>query len=145
VRRDDGHGHGGPVTTRVGNAVVVTLPRELDDGTLHALRTSVMERLRQARVRAVVFEASGLDMIDAAEFEDLAAVARSASWLGVRPMLVGLSAGIVGYIVDAGLDTSAFEPYGTLDDALAVAAASSDDVVPRRDPEVPGDEASDAS
>jgi anti-anti-sigma regulatory factor len=108
-----------PIVTRVGPALIVTLPRELGDAALHALRTSVMERVRESRTRALVFEASGLDVVDASEFRALAAVARSAAWLGVRPMLVGLTPGIVGYLVDAALDTSAFTPFGTLDDALA--------------------------
>lgn len=109
-------------TTRVGGALIVTLPRELDDAALTALRGRTLDQVRSAGVRAVVFEASGLDVVDAEEFGALAAVARAAAWLGVRPMLVGLSAGLVRYLVDAELDTSAFAPFGTLDDALAALA-----------------------
>jgi anti-anti-sigma regulatory factor len=110
----------GPVVTRIGEALIVTLPREIDDPALQSLRQGVLDRVRRTRVRAVIFEASGLDLIDAAEFHALSSVARGAVWLGVRAMLVGLSAGIVAYLVDAAIDTSAFEPFGTLDDALAV-------------------------
>jgi anti-anti-sigma regulatory factor len=109
----------GPVVTRIGEALIVTLPREIDDAALLGLRAGVLDRVRRTRIRAVIFEASGLDLIDAAEFHGLAAVAGGAVWLGVRAMLVGLSAGIVAYLVDAAVDTSAFEPFGTLDDALA--------------------------
>jgi anti-anti-sigma regulatory factor len=119
---------GGAVVTRIGGALVVTLPRELTDATLAALRGSLLAQLRAARARAIVFEASGLDMIDATEFAELSTVARSAAWLGVRPMLVGLSAGIVGYLVHTGVDTNAFEPYRTLEDALAALSAGSDAV-----------------
>jgi anti-anti-sigma regulatory factor len=115
-------GDAGPVATRIGSALVVTLPREVDDATLAALRSQVLERARRGRIRALVFEASGLDVIDAVEFRGLAGVARGANWLGVRPMLVGLSAGIVRYLVDVAADTSDFEPFGTLDDALAALA-----------------------
>jgi anti-anti-sigma regulatory factor len=124
---DRPHGPGAAVTTRVGPALIVTLPRELDDDTLLALRTSVMDRVRSRRTKALVFETSGLELIDAEEFAALSAVARTAAWLGVRPMLVGLSPGIVAYLVDTGVDTSAFEPYGQLDDALAVLAPSRDE------------------
>lgn len=112
-----------PVTTRIGAAVVVTLPRELSDEVLHALRSDVLAKLQPWRARAIVFEASGLEMIDAAEFAALSAVAMGARWLGVRPMLVGLSAGVVAYLVHAASDTQAFEAYGQLDDALAAARA----------------------
>jgi anti-anti-sigma regulatory factor len=88
--------------------------------------------VRRNAPRAVVFEASGLDLIDAAEFAGLAASPAGAVWLGVRAMLVGLSAGIVAYLVDAAVDTSAFEPFGTLDDALAVAVAAAEPRGPRR-------------
>jgi anti-anti-sigma regulatory factor len=112
----------GPVVTQVGTSLVVTLPRELSDATLAALRSQVMERLQRGRMRELVFEASGLDVIDAAEFRALAAVARGASWLGVRPLLVGLSAGIVRYLVDVGADASDFDTFRTLDDALVAIA-----------------------
>jgi anti-anti-sigma regulatory factor len=121
--RAAGAASSGPTTTWVAQALVVTLPRELDDATITALRTDVMDRVRRAGTRALVFEASGLDMIDAAEFADLAAVARAATWLGVRPMLVGLSAGIVGYLAGTDVDTADFEPFRTLEDALATLAA----------------------
>jgi anti-anti-sigma regulatory factor len=122
-RREKWSGGGGPTVTRVGAALIVALPRELDEDALAALRGRTLDQLRQTGVRAVVFEASGLDVVDAEEFGALAAVARAAAWLGVRPMLVGLSAGLVRYLVDADLDTSAFAPFGTLDDALAALAA----------------------
>ena len=122
-RRETWTGGPGPTVTRVGAALIVALPRELDDDVLTALRGRTLDQVRHVGVRAVVFEASGLDVVDAEEFGALASVARAAAWLGVRPMLVGLSAGLVRYLVDADLDTSAFAPYGTLDDALAVLAA----------------------
>jgi anti-anti-sigma regulatory factor len=115
---------GTPTTTRIGSALVVTLPFELDDDALRGLRVDLLDRVRRARVRSVVLEASGLELIDAGEFEQLAAVARGAAWLGARTLLVGLSPGIVAYLVDAGADTSAFEPHASLDDALATLGAS---------------------
>lgn len=117
--RDAWSAGSGPTATRVGRALVVTLPRELDAGALAVLRGRVLERLRGDGVRAVVFEASGLELIDAEEFAALAATARAAAWLGVRPVLVGLTPGVVRYLVDTGADTSGFEPFGTLDDALS--------------------------
>ena len=68
-------------------------------------------------------EASGVDVVDAPGFGALAAVARAVGWLGARSMLVGLTPGLVRYLIDAEVDTSAFAPYGTLDDALAALAA----------------------
>ena len=123
-------GGGEAVVTRIGRALIVTLPRELSDATLASLRGGVLERLRATRAQAIVFEASGLDLIDAAEFADLSAVARTAAWLGVRPLLVGLSAGVVRYLIDTGVDTGAFEPYGTLEDALATLPPSSAESAP---------------
>ena len=122
-RRENWSGGTGPTVTRVGDALIVALPRELDEDVLGALRSRTLDQVRRAGVRAVVFEASGLDVVDAEEFRGLASIGRAAAWLGVRPMLVGLSAGIVRYLVDADLDTSAFTPFGTLDDALAALAA----------------------
>lgn len=115
---------GAATITRVGAALVVTLPRELDDETLLALRLDVLERVRHGRVRWIVMEASGLELIDAEEFTYLATIARGAAWLGARTLLVGLAAGIVAYLVDARVDVAPFEPYASLDDALARIAAA---------------------
>lgn len=112
-----------PITTRVGPALVVTLPRELDDDTLRALGRQALEALQRHGLRALVIEASGLDLLDASEFELLAAVARGAAWIGARTLLVGLSPGVVAYLVDAGVDASAFEPHANLDDALVALGA----------------------
>jgi len=119
---EDGAGNG-PVATRVGPALVVTLPRELDDATLRALRGEVLDTLRRSRSRALVLEASGLDLIDAEDFRQLTLVARTASLLGARPLLVGLSAGIVAYLIEAGVDTRGVRAYATLDDALVALGA----------------------
>jgi rsbT co-antagonist protein RsbR len=114
-----------PTANRVGSALVVTLPAELGDAAFALLRGATLERLRSARLRAIIFEASGLEFIDRREFEALSAIARSARWLGARALLVGLRPGIVAYLVGAGVDTGAFEPYATLDDALAVQGVAS--------------------
>ena len=119
---DDGAGSG-PVATRVGPALVVTLPRELDEATLRALRGDVLETLHRSRSRALVLEASGLDLIDAEDFRQLTLVARTAALLGVSPLLVGLSAGVVAYLIDAGVDTRGVRAYATLDDALVALGA----------------------
>jgi len=119
---EDGAGDG-PVATRVGPALVVTLPRELDDATLRALRGEVLDTLRRSRSRALVLEASGLELIDAEDFRQLTLVARTATLLGARPLLVGLSAGIVAYLIEAGVDTRGVRAYATLDDALVALGA----------------------
>jgi len=118
-RRTDQRDRDAATITRVGPALVLTLPREIDETTLRELRLQVAERLQHTRCGAIVIEASGMDVIDVAEFAELSAVARAARWFGARTLLVGLSAGIVGYLVDAEADTSAFEPHLSLDDALA--------------------------
>ena len=108
----------GPVVTRVGPALVVILPRELDDATLRSLRGEVLDALRRDRSRALVLEASGLDLVDTEDVRQLVLVARAAALLGVRPLLVGLSAGIVAFVVEAAIDTSGLDAFATLDDAL---------------------------
>jgi len=111
-----------PVSTRIGSALVVTLPRELDDAALTAMRYDVLPKIQHSSLQAIIFEASGTDILDRVEFERLAELARSAAWLGVRAMLVGLAPGLVTYLVMQGIDATPFEPYQRLDDALATLA-----------------------
>jgi anti-anti-sigma regulatory factor len=111
-----------PVSNRIGSALVVTLPRELDDAALAALRHEVLPKVRHNGLQAIIFEASGTDILDRVEFDRLAELARSAAWLGVRAMLVGLAPGVVTYLVMQGVDATPFEPYRQLEDALATLA-----------------------
>jgi anti-anti-sigma regulatory factor len=111
-----------PVSTRIGAALVVTLPRELDDAALAAMRHEVLAKVQQSGLQAIIFEASGTDILDRIEFDLLADLARSAAWLGVRSMLVGLAPGVVTYLVMQGIDATPFEPYRQLDEALATLA-----------------------
>lgn len=119
-----------PTVTRIRGALVVTLPPELSEAAFRALRGPVLQRIQGTSTTALIFECSGLDLLDAGEFAALSAVARTAGLLGVRTMIVGLGAGIVSHLVHANVDTSAFTGYGSLDDALG-------DVPPRRAKLVP--------
>lgn len=112
-------GPAGVAATRVGRALVVTLPSELSDGTFRTLRGAVLDRLQARPTTDLIFECSGLEVIDASDFASLTALANAGRLLGVRPVVVGLRAGIVAYLVDAGVDTSSFTALRDLDDALA--------------------------
>ncbi len=85
---------------------------------LERFRQELLQRVHDSNCNGVVFDLSGLAMLDAYEFEGLARVARMCSIMGARPILVGLAPGIVSALVESGVPTQGLEVALTLDRAF---------------------------
>jgi anti-anti-sigma regulatory factor len=107
----------GVTSTFVRGCLVVTLPEELAD-SLDDIQATVLDGVRRTDSRVVVLELSAVKVLDCAEFEGIRALASMLRLLGARPILVGLSPGIVGYLVSNDADTSGLEVERALEDAL---------------------------
>lgn len=107
----------GVASTLVRGCLVVTLPEELAD-SLGDIQTTVLEGVRRTDSRVVVLEFSAVKVLDCAEFEGIRALVSMLRLLGVQAFLVGLSPGIVGYLVSNDADTSGLDVERALEDAL---------------------------
>ena len=107
----------GVTSTLVRGCLVVTLPQELADG-LADIQAAVLEAVRETGARVAIIEMSAVKVLDCEEFIGIRAMVGMLRLLGARPILVGLSAGIVGYLVSNDADTRGFEVERDLQDAL---------------------------
>ena len=107
----------GVTSTLVRGCLVVTLPQELAD-RLAEIQAAVLDAVRETGARVAVIELSAVKVLDCEEFVGIRAMVDMLRLLGARPILVGLSAGIVGYLVSNDADTRGLEVERDLQDAL---------------------------
>jgi anti-anti-sigma regulatory factor len=107
----------GVTSTLVRGCLVVTLPQELAD-RLDEIQAAVLDAVRETGARVAVIEMSAVKVLDCEEFIGIRAMVGMLRLLGARPILVGLSAGIVGYLVSNDADTRGLEVERDLQDAL---------------------------
>ena len=107
----------GVTSTLVRGCLVVTLPQELAD-RLDQIQAAVLDAVRETGARVAVIEMSAVKVLDCEEFVGIRAMIDMLRLLGARPILVGLSAGIVGYLVSNDADTRGLEVERDLQDAL---------------------------
>ena len=107
----------GVTSTLVRGCLVVTLPQELAD-RLAEIQAAVLDAVRETGARVAVIEMSAVKVLDCEEFIGIRAMVGMLRLLGARPILVGLSAGIVGYLVSNDADTRGLEVERDLQDAL---------------------------
>ncbi|MEY4266567.1 MAG: hypothetical protein RIS90_1102 [Pseudomonadota bacterium] len=107
----------GVTSTLVRGCLVVTLPGELADH-LADIQAAVLDGVRETGTRVAVIELSAVKVLDCVEFAGIRDLVGMVRLLGVRPFLVGLSPGIVAYLVSNDADTSGLEVERALEDAL---------------------------
>jgi len=120
----------GVTSTLVRGCLVVTLPQELAD-RLDEIQAAVLDAVRETGARVAVIEMSAVKVLDCEEFLGIRAMVGMLRLLGARPILVGLSAGIVGYLVSNDADTRGLEGERDLQDALDRATSDHETPVSR--------------
>lgn len=104
----------------VGEVLIVTLQSDLTERVLRTLGDAVLERLKLQARQGVVFDLSGLGLLDLTEFEALRQLARMVGVMGARAAFVGFSPGIVSLLVDMDADTDGVVVMPGMDEALAL-------------------------
>jgi anti-anti-sigma regulatory factor len=93
--------------------VVAALQVDLSDDVINQLRTSLLEKIQQARANAVILDLSGLAIIDPDEFEQLIKTLDMARVMGAIPVIAGLKPSIISSLV--ALDANISGVHGALD------------------------------
>jgi rsbT antagonist protein RsbS len=109
------------------DCLVASIQIDLSDAALRRFHEELLDRLRTTQARAVLLDLAGLDVIDAEEFAGLRRIAAMAKWMGARPIFVGLRAGVASSLVDLEVDITGLEAAPSLDRALELARARSED------------------
>jgi len=108
----------GVTLTAVKRSLVATLHANLHDTAFEQIRHATLERVARSDIAAVIFDLSAVRLMDCYEFDKLKQLAQMLRLLGCRTVLVGLSAGVVAYLVDQDVSTNGIEVERGLEEAL---------------------------
>ncbi|AKN71583.1 MULTISPECIES: STAS domain-containing protein [Streptomyces] len=87
----------------LGDVLLVSLQGELHDGMAEQLQHDITSRIATHRVKGVVLDISGVDMVDSFLGRVLAEIASTASLLAARTVLAGMRPAVAITLVELGL------------------------------------------
>lgn len=115
---------GGVTLTRVRRCVVATLHANQQQDSFEKISAATLAEVGRGNVRAVIFDLSAIRVMDRHEFGALNALGHMLRLLGTDALVVGLSAGVVAYLVNDDIDTSGLRVARGLEEALDQVDAS---------------------
>ena len=104
----------------MGGVLVATIQTPLTSTVLARFREDLLERLAAERSPALLFDLSGVALMDIEEFETLCKLARSAGIMGAETWFVGFRPEVVATLVTVGAKTNGLRAALDLDDALTL-------------------------
>jgi rsbT antagonist protein RsbS len=116
------------VAMQVTHGIVVTsVQTDLTEPVLARFQEELLSLIHRIGARGVVFDLSGIDLLDSIEFHGLRRILKMADLLGARTVISGLSPGIVSSLIDANVDTDGIEATLQTDDAIALIRKSQEE------------------
>ena len=106
--------------------IVASVQVDLRPDVLADFQSDVLELVRDSGARALIVDLSGVETIDPEEFEALRRTSDMVRLMGARPVLSGLSAGVVSSLVDLDVNLTNVEATRSLDAAFALVNEASD-------------------
>jgi rsbT antagonist protein RsbS len=98
--------------------LVATLQVDLTPAVLERFQRDLLARLAATRAVRVIFDCSGIEVLDPEEFSGLRRVEAMARLLGARVVLTGLRPGVVSALIALGVETDGLLTALSLDDAF---------------------------
>ena len=109
------------VAMQVNRGIIVSsVQTDLTEPVLARFQDELLAKIHRIGARGVVFDLSGIDLLDSVEFQGLRRILKMAELLGARTVISGLRPGIVSSLVDANADTEGVEATLQTDDAIAL-------------------------
>ena len=88
--------------SRIEDRIVVTVQGDFVGANLHRLQTSLLDRLKDGKVRTVIFDVSTVEVMDLTEFQSFANVVRMTELLGISAVIVGINPGVAAFLAESG-------------------------------------------
>lgn len=120
-----------------GGIAIASIQTDLTDDVLNRFRDDLLQFIQAHGCRGLVLDFSGIDIVDATEFSELRRILDMASLLGARPMLSGLSPGIIAALIDADADIDGIAGVLHVDDALTELRGDTQRALNHAAPETP--------
>jgi rsbT antagonist protein RsbS len=98
--------------------VVVSIQVDLRDEVLTQLPEDLLRCIQETGARAVILDASGLEILDSAELAALRRIITMTDLMGAMSVLVGLRPGVVSALIEANADVEGLSAAIDLDAAF---------------------------
>ncbi|MEW6505811.1 MAG: STAS domain-containing protein [Chloroflexota bacterium] len=99
-------------------SLVVSVQADLYDDLLLRIREGILNRVYAKTVKGVVFDMTGVRVMDTYVFNHLMNTGRMANLLGVQAVFAAFQPGAVSALVDLDIDSTALRSFRTLEEAL---------------------------
>ncbi|MGD8637208.1 MAG: STAS domain-containing protein [Gammaproteobacteria bacterium] len=120
--------------------VVASIQVDLTEGVLGRFKEDLLHRLHKSGSRGVILDVSGLETLDAAEFESLRRIITMIRVMGAETVLAGLRPGVVSALIETGVDTEGLRTAIDLDAAFGLLLQDTEPEVEAVDEEADGEE-----
>ncbi|HED15576.1 MAG TPA: hypothetical protein ENI64_01975 [Gammaproteobacteria bacterium] len=107
--------------------IVASIQTDLTVPVLARFQNELLAFIHRIGACGVVFDLSGIDILDSVEFHGLRKVLDIASMLGARPVISGLNPGIVSSLVVMNADIDGLEATLQTEDAIALIRESQEE------------------
>ena len=119
------------------DVVIASVQTDLTEDVLARFSAELLGFIHRHAAAGVVVDFSGVDIVDATEFAELRKLLDMAALLGARPMVAGLSPGIISSLIDAGADIDGIAGALHVDDALSRLRGEADVLKSEQEPNGP--------
>jgi rsbT co-antagonist protein RsbR len=108
-----------PTIPLLDGVLVLPLVGHLDTRRASVLTETALKAVHEQRARIVIVDITGVSVVDTAVAQRVERLAQAIQLLGARVILTGIRADVAQTIVTQGLDFSAIEVVGSLQDGVA--------------------------
>lgn len=102
------------------NCIVASIQVDLTYDVLRRFRADLLEFLQRSGAQAVIFDLSGLQILDLEEFEALRHTMSMVSLMGARSIVAGMRPGVVSALIELNADVEGILAAFNLDDAFGL-------------------------
>ena len=106
------------------NCLVASIQIDLTTDVLEQFRKDLLSRLQAQHARGIIFDLSGIEVMDLSDFENIRSTISMAKVMGVSSVVCGMRPGVVASVVLLGAETDEIRAARDLDMAFELLAVS---------------------
>ena len=100
------------------NCLVASIQIDLTTEVLEQFRKDLLSRLQAQHARGIIFDLSGIEVMDLSDFENIRSTISMAKVMGVSSVVCGMRPGVVASVVLLGAETDEIRAARDLDMAF---------------------------
>ncbi len=102
------------------DCVVASVQLDLRDDVLRQFQEDLLQYVQRTGAAGVIVDVTGVEVMDAEDFEALRRTLAMASVMGAQSVLVGLRPGLVSALIELGIDDEGIHATLDLDDGFSL-------------------------